>query len=147
MRAERVQRRRRIQQLLPVLAVGSDVNLHEKVAAQSRDSNRRSQMVNRRGPQDRQPYVRKTRDPLDREATERAIEQNRFEEPEPVLGQPGKCVQAIRRGRHLERLAKVASEIRWLGQPVHHVLDAPQDLYGVRYISRHTDRALNLRLE
>jgi hypothetical protein len=97
------------------------VNVDQQLAAQTSDANSRHQVVDRRGSENRKPDRRKAGGRFDGNLTKRAINLDRFEKTESMLGKGGKLVETIR-CRGFQSCAELASEIRRSWQPVHHIL-------------------------
>src|SRR5262245_56277879 len=115
-----MQRRSGIEQRLAVLSVCSDVDIDQQLSPQSGHSDRRHQMIDRRGGKNREPYREEPGNLLGGKSAKRAIDLKGFHETQSVLCKRGKSIQAIRWVRRLLCFAKVAAKVRRGWQPVHH---------------------------
>jgi hypothetical protein len=82
-----MQRRGRIEKVLPILPVGSAMDLDQQPPPQAGDPDRRRQMIDGRGRQDGEPERLEANRFFQSQSRQGAIELNRLQKTEPVAGQ------------------------------------------------------------
>ncbi len=137
LRAEAVERGGRIEQVLPVLSVGSDMNVDQEPPTQARDPDRGHKVVDSGGRKDCKAHQGKARHCVGCDSAEGPIELHRLKKAEPMLGQRGQLFNARRGIRGFQRCAQISPEIQRDWQPRHRRREvrrvAPQGTwYGVK---------------
>ena len=129
LRPEVMKRRGGVEQILPVLAVCSNMNIDYQAPSQTGNSDRWHEVIYRGRRKNGKPDCRKARYFQGPEPTDCLIELDRFQKTESVLGDIGELFEAIPRIGNRERGTKISAEIRQRRQPIH-------ESRGLRHIIR-----------
>ena len=119
LRFEPMQRRSGIEKLLPVLPVGSAMNLDQQSPPQAGDPDGRRQMINGRRREDREPDGSEAGRFLQIQPRQGAIELNRFQKPEPMGGERRQAFESVARLGLIQRRTQVVAKIGRDRQPAH----------------------------
>ena len=115
-----MQGRRRIDEILAVLAIGSAMDLDQQSSPQTGDADRGGQMIDGRRGEDGEPDRLKAGGFLDPEARQGAIELDRLHKSQPMAGERGQTLETTLRRGPRQRSAQILAEIARDREPVHH---------------------------